>query len=85
MSLTMAFMLSTERMPATVVPPPQAQPRIIDVTPSATAVQPKAAATSGQWQRQGHAFPLFASTTYGAHGQPNRPWMPTGTRLDLFA
>lgn len=86
MSMTIGFVVRYDRAPSAPVQPvaPIVGARNAWPAPKVGApVQPVAQAT---WHQPGaDHFPAYASTTYGSRGEPNRPWIPTQTRLDLYA
>jgi hypothetical protein len=86
MSMTIGFVVRYDRAPSAPVQPvtPIVAARHAWSAPKADAsVQPVAQAS---WhQPAGDHFPAYASTTYGSRGEPNRPWVPSRTRLDLYA
>ena len=90
MSMTIGFLLRYDQAPAAPVPPAVASHTVVQGhwhRPDKVEAAAQRPASSGLSFRQPSAdrFPAYASTTYGSRGEPNRPWVPSQTRLDLYA
>jgi len=88
MSMTIGFVLRYDQAPAAPVPPSVASPTVhIGHVHTPAEVTMPAQGGSASFSRHPSAdrFPAYASTTYGSRGEPNRPWVPSQTRLDLYA
>ncbi len=88
MSMTIGFVLRYDQAPAAPVPPSVVSPSVIHghgYSPAKVAAPIQRAGSSLPRQPSADGFPAYASTTYGSHGEPNRPWVPSQTRLDLYA
>ena len=88
MSMTIGFVLRYDQAPAAPVPPSVVPPTVIHghgYSPAKVAAPIQREGASFSWQSSTDGFPAYASTTYGSRGEPNRPWVPSQTRLDLYA
>ncbi len=92
MSVSLGFMLHVSWPPAAIIPVAQHDP-IIDVRPlpeTGKIVQPaNAVSTTGRWQSSHARVPEFAlatnGLTYSPKGTVDRPMLPKGMHLDVYA
>lgn len=86
--MTIGFVLRYDQAPAAPVPPSVVSPTVIHshgYSPTQVTAPAQRGGASFSRHPSAERFPAYASTTYGSRGEPNRPWVPSQTRLDLYA